>query len=247
MTQQRRPAALVTGGAVRVGRAISRALAAAGYAVAVNYNGSSRDARALVKRIEAAGGRALALRADITAPGAAAALVGATVEGLGGIDLLVNNAAIFERRPFRELDEAIWERHLRLNLDAPFRLGLAAARHMWESGGGRVVNVCGTVGIHPRGEYAPYCVSKAGLDTLTRCMAEALAPRVQVNGVAPGAILFPEGMPEREKRRVLARVPMKRVGAPEDVAAAVLFFAAAPPYVTGTILPVDGGASLVAG
>lgn len=246
-TTEHTPVALVTGGAVRVGRAISLALAEAGYAVAVNYHSSDVAARELVEEIVGAGGEARALEADITEPAAAEGLVAGTVRALGGLDLLVNNAAIFERRPFLELDGEIWDRHLRLNLEAPFRLSRVSARHMLDQGGGRIVNICGTVGIQPPGEYVPYCVAKSGLDTLTRCMAEALAPRIQVNGVAPGAILFPDGTPDQERARVLARVPMGRTGAPEDVAAAVLFFAHAPAYVTGTILPVDGGASLTTG
>ncbi len=118
---------------------------------------------------------------------------------------------------------------------------------MWEQGRGRIINICGTVGIEPRGDYVPYCVSKTGLDTLTRACAEALAPRVQVNGIAPGAILFPEGTSEEEQARVLARVPAGKIGDPTDVAAAVSFFAGAPDYVTGTILPVDGGVSVHGG
>lgn len=246
-TTERPRAALVTGGAVRVGRAISLALARAGYGVAVNYRSSASAAHELVDEIVGFGGRAVPVEADVTDLAAAGRLVENTVAELGGLDLLVNNAAVFERRPFAELDAEIWERHLRLNLEAPFHLGRLAARHMLDRGSGRIVNICGTVGIQPPGEYVPYWVAKSGLDALTRCMAEALAPKVQVNGVAPGAILFPDGTPRQERERVLARVPMGRTGAPQDVAEVVLFFARAPDYVTGTILPVDGGASLVTG
>jgi NAD(P)-dependent dehydrogenase (short-subunit alcohol dehydrogenase family) len=230
-----------------LGRAISARLARDGYAVAVNYCRSSEAADALVAELERAGCRVEAVRADITDPEEAERLVARAEDSLGPIDLLVNNAAVFERRGFLDLDEEDWSRHLRLNLDAPYRLMRRVGAAMWERGRGRIVNICGTVGIQPPGDYAPYCVSKAGLDVLTRCAAEALAPRVQVNGVAPGAILFPEGTSEQERREVLSRVPAGRTGEPADVAAAVAFFAAAPDYVTGTILPVDGGASLVTG
>lgn len=239
--------ALVTGGAVRVGAAISRALAGAGWAVGINYKRSREAAEELAAEIRGDGGRAAALGCDVTRAGAADELVGRCVDELGGLDLLVNNAAIFERRAFLELEEDDWSRHLALNLEAPFRLMRAAARHMTAAGSGRIVNICGTVGIQPPGDYAPYCVSKAGLDMLTRCAAEALAPTVQVNGIAPGAILFPDGTPAHERDRVLSTVPAGRVGDPEDIAAVVLFFARAPEYVTGTILPVDGGAALVTG
>lgn len=242
-----RPVALVTGGAVRVGLAISEGLAAAGFAIGVNYYRSADAAATLVERLRQRGVPAAALQADITTPGSARDLLDAAETELGPVAVLVNNAAIFERRELLDLEPAIWQRHLRLNLEAPLWLSLEAGRRMWRRGGGRIVNICGTVGIQPPGAYLPYCVSKSGLDTLTRCMAEALAPRVQVNGVAPGAILFPEGTPEREQREVLERVPAGQTGSPADVAAAVCFFAGAPDYITGTILPVDGGAALVTG
>lgn len=245
-TEQTR-VALVTGGAVRVGRAISARLARDGFAVAINFCRSAGAADSLVAELVAGGFSALAVRADITDQAEVDRLVERVETELGPLDLLVNNAAIFERRAFLELRDEDWTRHLRLNLEAPFRLTRRVGAAMWERGRGRIVNICGTVGIQPPGQYAPYCVSKAGLDVLTRCAAEALAPRVQVNGVAPGAILFPEGTTEQEQREVLARVPAGRTGEPDDIAAAVAFFADAPDYVTGTILPVDGGASLVTG
>lgn len=246
-TETNQRVALVTGGGVRVGRAISRRLADTGCAVAVNYCRSRRAADELVAEIAASGGRALAVQADITDPVALRQLVGEVEERLGSVDLLINNAAIFERRPFLELEDEDWTRHLRLNLEAPFRLIRLIGAGMWERERGRIINICGTVGIQPPGEYAPYCVAKGGLDVLTRCAAEALAPRVQVNGVAPGAILFPEGTSEAEQRKILSRVPAGRQGDPEDIAATVAFLADAPDYITGTILPVDGGASLVTG
>ncbi len=239
--------ALITGGAIRVGRAISIALARRGYSVAVNYHRSRDAAEQLVGTVSEFGGSAAAYRADITDASAAAELVESVESGLGPISLLVNNAAVFERRPFLELDDETWARHRALNLDAPFRLCRTVGGRMWARGAGRIVNICGTVGIQPAGDYVHYRVAKSGLDALTRSLAEALAPRVQVNGVAPGAILFPDDMPEQDRREVLARVPAGHIGSPEDVASAVVFFAGAPAYVTGTILPVDGGASLVTG
>lgn len=247
MNQDARPVALVTGGAVRVGRAISEGLGGAGFAVAVNYHRSEAAALALVRQLQADGIPAVALEVDITQPGAAVGLLDAAEEALGPVRVLVNNAAVFERRAFLQLDEEVWRRHLSLNLEAPLWLGLEAGRRMLQRDGGRIVNICGTVGIQPPGAYLPYCVAKSGLDAMTRCMAEALAPRVQVNGVAPGAIVFPEGTPEAERRQVLERVPAGRTGTPEEVAAVVRFFVTAPDYITGTILPVDGGAALVTG
>ncbi len=235
--------ALVTGGAVRVGRAISEALAATGYHVVVNYYESARAATEVVETIQGRGGSAAAVRADVTDADACRRLVDRAGE-LGPVTVLVNNAALFERRAFLDLDDDIWQRHLRLNLEAPYRLSLLVGRQMWSRGHGRIVNICGTVGIEPRGDYGPYCVAKRGLDELTRCCAEALAPRVQVNGIAPGAILLPSGTDAAEQQRILGRVPAGRIGSPEDIAAVVCFLATAPDYVTGTVLPVDGGVSV---
>lgn len=239
--------ALVTGGAVRVGREISTALARAGFRLAVNYHDSGEDAHALVDELAVDGMEARCFQADITDRPSAEGMLEQVFASFGGVDLLVNNAAVFERCGFLDLDEATWRRHLALNLEAPFWLSQMVAEAMLAGDGGRIVNICGTVGIEPLGDYVPYCVAKSGLDTLTRCLAAALAPRIQVNGVAPGAILFPEGTRDEDRRAVLERIPAGRVGSPADVAAAVVFLADAPEYITGTILPVDGGASLVTG
>jgi NAD(P)-dependent dehydrogenase (short-subunit alcohol dehydrogenase family) len=228
-----------------VGAAISSALARAGYRVAVNYNNSESAANALVEALSQEGHDALPLQADIADPAQAENLVHRAAEKLGRLDLLVNNAAIFERREFLDLDVEMWNRTLGVNLMGAVHTSQAAARIMWKAGGGRIVNICGTAGVGPPGAYAPYCVSKAGLDMLTRAMAQALAPRVQVNGVAPGTVLFPEGTPEDEQAKVIRRIPAGHVGSPADVAAAVVFLAGAPDYITGTIITVDGGASLI--
>lgn len=236
--------ALVTGGGVRVGAQISATLARAGFRVAVNYHRSAAAAAEIVETLQAQGYTAQAHQADITDRSGAKRLVAEVIESHGRIDVLVNNAALFERRAFEDLDEQVWERHLALNLGAPYRLSRLVAPAMLERGSGRIINIGGTIGIQPLGEYVPYYVAKSGLDALTRCLAAALAPTVQVNGVAPGAILFPDGTPRAEQRAVVRRVPAGRVGNPADVAEAVLFFAQAPDYITGAILPVDGGASL---
>lgn len=239
------PVALVTGGAVRVGRAITRSLAGAGFRLIVNYHRSEVPAAELVDELTAAGQDACALPADVSRADQVEEMLEAGLERWGRLDLVVNNAAIFERRPFLDVDLELWKRTLAVNLDGPFAVAHAAARHMWRAGGGRIVNICGVAGIEPLGDYAPYCVAKAGLDMLTRCMAQGLAPRIQVNGVAPGTVLFPEGTSENERRQVVGRIPAGHTGSPEDVAAAVVFLATAPDYVTGTIVKVDGGASLV--
>ena len=187
---------------------------------------------------------AIAIRADVSDSTAADRLVAETVERFGRIDLLVNNAAVFDERSFLDIDDELWATTLDVNLSGPFYVSRAAARIMSEAKRGRIINICGTAGVSPVGNYTPYCASKAGLDMLTQCMAQALAPDIKVNGVAPGTVLFPEGTPEEERRRVISKIPGGAIGEPQDIADAVLFLADAPDYVTGSIITVDGGAGL---
>lgn len=238
------PVALVTGGGVRVGRAIAWALASSGYRMVVNYHTSATATQTLVDQIREGGGDCISVQADVADRPQVDRLLDATLEKYGGIDVLVNNAAIFDERPFLEVDDDLWQRTLAVNLTGSFNVAQATARVMERGRRGHIINICGTAGISPIGDYAPYCVAKAGVDMLTRCMAEALAPHIQVNGVAPGTVLFPEGTTQEEQRRVIERIPGGVIGRPEDIAEAVCFLAGAPTYMTGTIIAVDGGAGL---
>lgn len=238
------PVALVTGGGVRVGRAIAWALASSGYRIVVNYHTSAEAAQNLVDQVRAGGGDGIAVQADVADRLQVDRLLGVTLKEYGVIDVLVNNASIFDERPFLVVDDDLWQRTLAVNLSGSFYVARAAARIMEAGSGGHIINICGTAGISPIGDYAPYCVAKAGVDMLTRCMAEALAPRIQVNGVAPGTVLFPEGTSQEDQRRVTERIPGGAIGRPEDIADAVCFLAGAPSYMTGTIIAVDGGAGL---
>ena len=229
---------------MRVGRAISMALHAAGYRMVINYNSSAAEAEALVRDIVEAGGAAIAVSADVSRHDDVARLLDTARDEYGRLDLVVNNAAIFEQRSFLEIDDELWRRTLAVNLDGPFHVAQGAARMMLQGDGGRIINICGTAGVSPLGNYTAYCVAKAGLDTLTRCMAQALAPRIQVNGVAPGTVLFPEETSAADRRAVADQIPAGGIGTPADIAAAVCFLADAPDYITGTIVTVDGGASL---
>ena len=235
--------ALVTGGAVRVGRAIALALAAAGADVAIGYRGSAAAARATVADLERVGVRAVALRADLAAPAAARALVTRAARALGRLDVLVNSAAIFPRTPVAAVTPAQFDRVIAVNLRAGFFCAQAAARVMGRRGG-RIVNIADVGAMRAWPSYVPYGISKAGVVMMTRGLAAALAPRIQVNAVGPGVVLLPEGFPRMTKGR-LARIPMGREGSPEDVAAAVVFFATCPDYITGQVLFVDGGAMAI--
>lgn len=234
--------ALVTGGAVRLGRSIALALANEGCDVAIGYRRSAAAARSAVKELEALGVRATAVRADIGNPAEARRLVGDAARRLGRLNLLVNNAAIFFKTPFSTTTPAQFDRFIAVNLRAAFFCSQAAARLM-RNRGGRIINIAdvGATGAWP--SYIPYGISKAGVVMLTKGLAVALAPRIQVNAVAPGVILLPAGFPQASARRLTARNPTGRQGTPRDVAAAVKFFATCPGYITGQVLFVDGGAT----
>jgi len=234
--------ALVTGGAVRVGRAIARELAMAGHDVAIGYRTSTAAARQTVRELEGLGVRAVALRADLADPAAARRLVTRTVARLGRLDLLVNNAAIFLRTPVDTVTPGQFDRLIAVNLRGPFFCAQAAARVMARRGG-RIVNIADVGAVRVWPGYIPYGISKAGVIMLTRGLAAALAPGIQVNAVGPGVVLLPEGFSEEAQQKLAARVPMRRHGRPEDVAAAVRFFATCPDYITGQVLFVDGGAT----
>jgi pteridine reductase len=236
--------ALVTGGAVRVGREIARALAEAGADVAIGYHRSVAEARAAVRELEARGVRAVALRADLARPRDAGALVAGAVRRLGRLDVVVNNAALFYRTPVLTTTPAQFDRLLAVNLRAPFFVSQAAARVMSRRGG-RIINIADVGAVRAWPGYVPYGVSKAGVVMLTRGLAAALAPRIQVNAVAPGVVLLPAGFPRESAARLAARIPMRRHGRPTDVAQAVRFFATCSSYVTGQVLFVDGGMSVV--
>lgn len=236
--------ALVTGGAVRLGRSIALALAGAGADVVIGYRRSTAEARSAVAALSRTGSRATAIAADLGRPAEAQRLVRETVKRLGRIDILVNNAAIFTRTPFERTTPADFDRIIAVNLRGAFFCAQAAAFAMRRQGG-RIVNLADVGAERAWSGYIPYCISKAGIVMLTKGLAAALAPGIQVNAVAPGIVLLPAGFPARRARRLVARVPMRRHGAPDDVAAAVRFFATCPAYITGQVLFVDGGASAV--
>lgn len=232
--------ALITGAAVRVGRAIALELARRKAKVIVHYHASEREAREVVSIIEDAGQQAVALRADLSQSQQVEALVSESLRTFGRIDILVNNAAIFYRTPFLSVSEEDWDRHLDLNLKGVFLCCKAVAPAMLAQGGGRIVNIADVAGVRPWTEYIPYCVSKAGVIALTQGLAKALAPTVLVNAVAPGTVLFPENYSDEEKEKARSAIPLGREGTPEDVARTVIFLAESD-FITGAVIPVDGG------
>jgi len=232
---------LVTGGAIRVGRAIVEGLAADGATVAVHHHGSASEARALVAELRSRGRRAEAFRADLTDDAQLATLVADVERTLGPIEVLVNSAAQFTRAPFLDTDGSMLDAEWRLNARAPFLLTRAVARGMLERREGVVVNVLDIGGaLVPWRNYSAYCMTKAAMQMLTQVLALELAPHVRVNGVAPGTVLPPESLGAQEREQLRARIPLQRFGTAEDVAATVRFLITGPDFVTGQVIAVDG-------
>ena len=234
------PAALVTGGARRIGQAIARALAEAGYAVAVHANRSVADAQALCNSIEAQGGRAAVVRADLADHDAVLGLVPAAVAAIGPLTLLVNNAGEFEPDTLATLQRERFERHIAVDLRAPVFLAQAFAAQLPAGHEGSIVNVTDQRVARPTPNFFSYTLAKSALTTATVTMAQALAPRVRVNAVAPGPTLPSERQSADMFARQSASVPLGRGPTPEEIAAAVLYLAGAR-SVTGQTLMVDGG------
>lgn len=239
------PVVLVTGGARRVGAEIVRSLHAAGARVAVHYRSSRGEAEALVDALERLRpGSATALQADLLDSSGLPGLVAEVVERFGRLDGLVNNASSFFPTALGQIDEAAWLDLVGSNLKAPLFLSQAAAPYL-KAVGGAIVNIVDIHAERPLKGYPLYCAAKAGLLGLTRALALELAPEVRVNGVAPGAIEWPDDgqFPSDERERIVAHTLLGRVGAPSDIARTVRFLLFDAPYVTGQILSVDGGRS----
>ncbi|MGH7781013.1 MAG: SDR family NAD(P)-dependent oxidoreductase [Candidatus Binataceae bacterium] len=237
--------ALVTGAGRRVGREIAKALAERGADIAVHYRSSSAEAEAVVREIAAAGARAKSFHADLASVAQIEAMVAAIVADLGRIDVLVNSASVFYRKPIEELTERDWDMNLDINLKAPFFLSKFAGVRMRKQGAGKIVNIGDWAGIRPYNNYLPYTVSKSGVIGLTRALAKALAPEVQVNCVALGPVLAPEDYGADEIARMVAGTLTKKMGSPRDVANAVLFLCEGTDFATGATLVLDGGRLLV--
>jgi pteridine reductase len=237
--------ALVTGAARRIGAAIARRLHAAGASIALHYRGSEPEAIAIESELNAArAASAWRVQADLLEPHAPEALVAATLERFGRIDILVNNASTFYVTPLGRIDMRQWEDLVGSNLRAPLFLSQAAAPQLAQTRG-VIVNIVDLHAERPLKKFIVYSLAKAGLAALTRSLALELAPEVRVNGVAPGAIAWPEDgkFDNEERRRIVSTTPLARIGAPEDVAQAVHYLCSAP-FVSGEIIAVDGGRSV---
>ncbi len=234
---------MITGAAKRLGRACALALAKAGADIAITFLTSAREAQHTVIDLASFGVRAVALRCDVTQEKSVKATIKEAVRELGGIDILVNNAANYETVDFEKLTLKQWDEIFASNARGPFLVSREALKTVRERRG-KIINVGSLGGIQPWVTHAHYCSSKAALHMLTKVMAKALAPEIAVNCVAPGMIDLGEKSAAAFMKRMAGQTPMKRNGCAGDVAAAVLFFATAPHFITGQIMTVDGGISL---
>lgn len=234
--------ALVTGGARRVGRAIALVLARAGADVAITFRSSRAEAAETVRAIESLGRRALAVTCDVRSEASVKAAVAATADRFNHLDILVNNAAIFESAPLDLLALDQWDAVFETNARGPFLVAREALA-LLRAAEGRIVNIGSLGGIRAWASHSHYCASKAALHSLTLSMAKSFAPEVSVNCVAPGWIEL-DGSDAGQAAHFALKTPMRRNGSVDDVAEAVLFFASGPRFITGQVLAVDGGLGL---
>ena len=232
--------ALVTGAARRIGRSIALKLAADGADVVVNYRSSKNDADQVTAEITSGGRRAMVWQADVSRRDEVLGMLGAVERTFGRLDILVNNAGVFFPAKFEQLTEDQWDTILDTNLKSQFLCAQAAAPLLKRTGRGRIINLSSLGGLLAWPLYTHYCVSKAGVIMLTRCLARALAPEITVNSVAPGTISFPGEPPDEDYIR---RAPLRKTGTAEDIAGTVAFLAQSE-FITGQVFVVDGGRAL---
>jgi NAD(P)-dependent dehydrogenase (short-subunit alcohol dehydrogenase family) len=231
---------LVTGSAVRVGRSMALRLAEEGANVAVHYRTSEEEAKETADDVCKRGGAATTVQSDLSTVEGARAAVDGAADGLGGIDVLVNSASVFNETPVEDVTEEDWNTNIDINLRAPF----FASQRATERGAKKVINIAGVAAERPFPSFVPYSVSKAGIVSLTKGLAKSLAPEVTVNAVSPGTVLSPPDRPEEEERRIAEDTPVGRVGEPGDIADTVAFVVRSSDFLNGAVIDVDGGRSV---
>lgn len=236
---------LITGGAKRLGLAMAQRLAAPGRTLALHYNTSRASAEQTATSLRALGAEVVLLAADLGSPEAPAQLAREAAAACGRIDVLINNAAIYYPTPMPHASAEQFDQFMNVNARGPFLLAQEAGRIMLaQESGGCIINLLDTEYDRPKINYIPYTMSKAALTAATLGMARALAPKVRVNGIAPGPVLLPEDYRSQDEEKSVARTALKRVGSADDIALAAEFLIFRAPYITGQILRVDGGRSI---
>ena len=235
--------ALITGSAKRIGATIAVHFARSGYDIIIHYNKSESEAKQVVKTIEEIGREVIMIKADLEKE-LDSFIVQVNNSTLtkkrGGIDVLINSASKYEKKRFDETTLELWDSMHAINSKAPYFLTQGLLMNL-KNVTGCVINMLDTSYNQPWKFYSNYCASKAALYNQTLCLSQELAPDVRVNGIAPGAIIFPEWIDEKEKQTILSQIPMKREGTVEEIAQTALFLADGPTYITGQIIGVDGG------
>jgi pteridine reductase len=234
--------ALVTGGAVRLGRALSLALGRSGVHLAVHYHSSASDAESVLMQLRECGVRAEGIQTDLSAPDAAQSVMGKVLDMFGRVDILVNSAAIFLPGTWRDTTEADWDTQFAINLRTPFFIAQAFARALGDQRG-HIINIADWRATRPGVGHMAYTFTKAALVAMTQSLALAMAPNIQVNAIAPGAVLPPPGKGVEYLDAMARQVPLRRHGAPEDVAEAMLYLLRSD-FTTGELLYVTGGQQL---
>ena len=235
---------LITGGVVRVGRAITRELLSTGARLFCHYNSSHQEAKSLQKEAGNNAWNLHLIQGDLNSVGFAESLVEQVIEESGHIDALINNAAIFFKTPLGEVNEAEWDKLFQLNLKAPFFCAQKAGMYMKKQGWGKIVNIGDPSGENPWPSFIPYGLTKGGIISMTRGLAKALAPEVQVNCINPGPVMFPDDYSKENQERALKNTLLKKEGTAEDIAKTVRFIIEGSDYITGAIINVDGGRSI---
>ena len=237
---------LITGGARRIGSVIARTLHQSGYNVMIHYRSSSADADNLVRSLnEIRAGSAASIQGDLLDISCIPNIVETTVQTFGRLDCLVNNASTFYPTPIELIENDFWTDLVGSNLKAPMFMVKSAAKYLRESDG-CIINIVDIYARTPLENHPIYCSAKAGLEMLTKSLARDLAPEIRVNGISPGAILWPEHESHTlNQEELLKKIPMKRMGTPEDIAKTVRFLTEEASYITGQIIAVDGGRSVV--
>ncbi len=251
MPNASRPVALVTGGGTGVGRACILQFASRGFDVVINYSRSQDDAEATASDAESMGATAMTVQCDVASDADVREMISSIDRRFGRLDALVNNAAMTHFIPHDDLEaltEPMWDRMLAVNLKGAFFVTRAAADLLRKGEGGSVVNVSSVAAMSGMGSSIAYCATKAGLNTMTKSLARVLAPEVRVNAVCPGPIdsrWIREGNPDWDISEMVARYPLPKPSQPDDIADAIMFFALEGRMVTGQVLSVDGGQTLV--
>jgi NAD(P)-dependent dehydrogenase (short-subunit alcohol dehydrogenase family) len=235
---------LVTGGAVRVGRAITKTLIHSGARVFCHYHTSRQAAEALRSELAQTGGEPELVQGDLREVAEIRRVIDTVVEKGGSIDVLINNAGIFFKTPLGEVTEEQWDNLFTMNLKSPFFCAQYAGELMRKKGSGKIINIGDPSGLNPWPGFIPYGLTKSGIISMTKGLARALAPDVQVNCINPGPVMLPENYSESERSRALGATLLKREGSPGDIAATVRFLLEDSDYITGSIINVDGGRSI---